>query len=289
MQAFKKMPVKVIREENKLYKKLKKLFHKQFAKVMGQLKKEGLPSSDLQRKGLLYPLIDMGEEYVDIVIEGTQEALQYGRQSKFNELKRVGYLKVKKAKVLKPPKEAVLEIEFSEFSPEILRMIRNKTFIASQGTMDRIIGDIMENLSESYVQGLGIDDAAGELDKVFTSMEDFELKRIARTEINQAQNTGAYMTEQELGIDYHQWWTAQDDRVRGNDPADIADHVYLHGQIVKVGEPFSNGLLYPLDTSGDISEWINCRCREVPFLMPEGYTAPPGMPYFYEEDLIPIK
>jgi len=289
LQAFKKMPVKVIREENKLYEKLKKLFHKQFTKIMSQLKKEGLPSSDLQRKGLLYPLIGLGEEYVDTVIEGTQEALQYGRQDMFNKLKRAGYLKVKKAKVLKPPKISPLEVEFSEFSPEILRMIRDKTFIASQATMDRMIGDIMENLSESYVQGLGIDDAADELSKVFTSMEDYELKRVARTEINQAQNKGAFYTEQELGLDYHQWWTAQDDRVRGNDPADTADHVSLHGQIVRVGEPFSNGLLYPGDTSGDIAEWIQCRCREVPFLMPEGYQAPPGMPHFYEGDLIPIK
>jgi len=281
------MPIAVIREENKLYEKLKKLFHKQFKKVMSQLKKEGLPSSDLQRKGLLYSLTDMGEEYVDVVIEGTQEALQYGRQDMFNKLGREGYLKVKKMVMpttyerpsLIPP---LLELEFFEFSPEILRAIRNKTFIASQATMDRIIGDIMENLSESYAQGLGIDDAAEELGKVFTSMEDFELRRVARTEINQAQNKGAFYTEQELEVDYHKWNTSIDGRQRES-------HERMDQQIVRVGEPFENGLLYPGDTSGDIEEWINCRCRESPYLMPEGFMPPPGMPYFYEEDLVPIK
>jgi len=218
LQTLKKMPAEVIREENRLYEKLRKLFHKQFAKVMAKLKKEGLPSSDLQRKELLYPLVEMGEEYIDIVIEGTQEALQYGRRDMFNRLRKSGYLKVKKAKVIELPQKPILppilEVEFFEFSPEILKMIRDKTFVASQATMDRIIGDIMENLSESYAQGLGIDDAASELDRVFTSMEDFELRRVARTEINQAQNKGAYFTEQELDVEYHKWNTSIDGRQR---------------------------------------------------------------------------
>jgi len=57
---------------------------------------------------------------------------------------------------------------------------------------------------------------------------------------------------------------------------------------VRVGEPFSNGLYYPGDRSGGdgtIREWINCRCRLVPFLMPEGKMAPIGKNWFYEGDL----
>jgi uncharacterized protein with gpF-like domain len=281
----------VIREENKLQEKLKALFAKRFKKVMSQLKEDGLPSSEMQRKILLSPIVSMTDEYTDTVIEGTQEALNNGRRGIFNKLKQIGYLKVKKAKIIKPklPIITPLEVAFSDFSPELLKIIRNKTFIASQGTMDRIIGDIMINLGESYEQGLGIKDAAGRLNDVFTSMETFETERIARTEINQAQNRGAYFTEQELAVDYHMWWTAGDSKVRGTDPKDTADHVILHGQIVRVGKPFSNGLLFPGDTSGDIAQWIQCRCREIPFLMPEGYTAPIGMLYFYEEDLIPIE
>jgi len=268
------MPIKVIREENKLYEKLKKLFHSRFVKILDQLKKEGLPSSDLQRKELLHPLIELEGEYINTIIEGTKEALRYGRQDVFNNLQKIGYLKVKKAK-------STLEVIFRDFSPEILKIIRNKTFIASQKTMDRIIGDVMESLSKSYAQGLGIDKAADVLEEKFVSMENYELRRIARTEINQAQNKGAFYTEQELGVEYHQWIATIDGRQRES-------HEILNGEIVRVGEPFSNGLLYPGDTSGDIEEWINCRCREVPFLMPEGYMAPPGVLCFYEEDLVRI-
>lgn len=291
MQTFKKIPVEVIREENKLYKNLKAIFARRFKKIISQLKEKGLPSSDLQRKTLLYPLTEMKEEYADTVIEGTTEALRFGRQKTFNELKKAGYLKVKKVKgkIPKLPVTPILEVEFSDFSPALSKIIKDKTFIASERTMDRIIGDIMENLTKSYEQGLGIDDAADNLNEVFTSMEDYELIRVARTEINQAQNKGTFYTEQELGVEYQKWWTAQDNKVRGNDPKDTANHVILHGQIVKVGEPFSNGLLYPGDTSGPIEEWIQCRCRPSPFLMPEGFRVPPGMTYFYEEDLIPIE
>lgn len=228
---------------------------------MSQLKEKGLPSSDLQRKALLYPLTEIKEEYADTVIEGTTEALRFGRQKTFNELKKAGYLKVKKAKgkIPKLPVTPILEVEFSDFSPALSKIIKDKTFIASERTMDRIIGDIMENLKGSYEQGLGIDDAADRLNEVITSMEDYELERIARTEINGAQNTGAYFTIAELQIEYKQWWSALDSRVRD-------EHSNLHGEVVRADEPFSNGLMYPGDTSGPIESWINCRCRIVPYI-----------------------
>lgn len=165
-------------------------------------------------------------------------------------------------------------------------LIKNRTFEASLQTLSRMRGDVMANLAKSYEEGYGINKAAEALRKKLVSMRDYELVRIARTEINSGQNQGAYETEREFHINYHMWWSADDDRVRDGTTSD-ADHTYMHGQIVRVGEPFSNGLLYPGDMSGPIEEWINCRCRLVPFLMPEGFTAP-AQRYFYEEDLIPI-
>ena len=46
--------------------------------------------------------------------------------------------------------------------------------------------------------------------------------------------------------------------------------------------------MYPGDMNGSIEEWINCRCTTVPYLMPLGFMAPPGVSYFYESDIIPI-
>ena len=84
------------------------------------------------------------------------------------------------------------------------------------------------------------------------------------------------------------WVTAHDDRVRGLKETDTADHVELDGEIIRLGDTYSNGLKYPGDTDGPIEEWINCRCANAPFNMPYGYTAPP-LEQFRESDLIRIK
>jgi len=254
---------------------------------MNELKKrDTVPSSDMERKALLSGLSDIKEDFGNTLFDNKQETLSYHRTETIREIKK----QTKKSRTSSGPRVIIkiADVEFSEFSPEILKLIKDKTFVASDATLARITDNVMANLADSYEEGLGIAEAASNLDSTFDSMLDYELSRVARTEINGAQNVATFMTEQELGVDYHQWWTAQDDRVRGNDPADLADHTYLHGQIVKVGEPFSNGLMHPLDTSGDIAEWIQCRCRVVPFLMPEGFKAPTGRDFFYEEDLVKI-
>lgn len=257
-----------------------KLFSKQFKKIINELKKKDtIPSSEVERKILLSGLAGIAEDFGNVLFDNKQETLNYHRAKTIREIQG----KAKKILVVK-----IEDIEFFEFSPEILKLIKDKTFVASQSTLARMIDNVMLNLADSYTDGLGIKEAADSLDDVFASMLDYELKRVARTEINGAQNQATFLTEQDLGVDFHQWWTAQDDRVRGLDPVDMADHTYLHGQIVRVGVRFSNGLMHPLDTSGDIAEWINCRCRAVPFLMPEGYQAPGGLDFFYEEDLVKI-
>lgn len=178
--------------------------------------------------------------------------------------------------------------KIGDFSGQYAKLIRDHAFEASARTMERMTGDVMVNLAKSYEEGLGIDKAAERLTGKFESMKDYELERIARTEIQSHQNEGSHLTLVEQGVEYEMWWSADDIRVRGNEPEDTADHIILHGQIVRTGDNFSNGLLYPGDRNGPIEEWINCRCRLVSFIMPEGYMAPPGKNYFYEGDLVKI-
>ncbi|MEJ7872206.1 MAG: hypothetical protein WKF67_08085 [Rubrobacteraceae bacterium] len=49
------------------------------------------------------------------------------------------------------------------------------------------------------------------------------------------------------------WGTQGDQRVRGS-------HEHIDGSVRKNGEPFPNGLRFPKDPEGDISEVANCRC-----------------------------
>jgi SPP1 gp7 family putative phage head morphogenesis protein len=256
-----------LKAEMKLTKDLQKMFGAAFNKTLSKLKgMQSVPASGPQRKALLSEIENLKDKFGKTVGAAAIDAENIGRL-------RTG---------------ALTEFAIGDFSKQYSRLISDHTFEASQRTMDRMIGGVMDNLNRSYEQGLGINDAAEELRSKFSSMQDYELKRIARTEIQSHQNEGAHNTIVESGCQYEQWWTAEDERVRGNNPKDIADHISMHGQIVRVGDPFSNGLMYPGDRSGPIEEIINCRCRTVPFIMPEGCIAPSGVNYFYEDDLIEI-
>ncbi len=167
------------------------------------------------------------------------------------------------------------------FSDVIYNSLKDQIFKASQNTLSRLRGNVMENLSNSYKEGVGMREAADNLRSEFTNMKTHELRRVATTEILGAQNKGSYLTEQEAGVTYHQWWSSEDGRVRDS-------HRHMHGQITAVGATFSNGLRFPGDRAGPIKEWINCRCTLVPFIMPLGYMAPPLLTNFYPGDLVQI-
>lgn len=175
------------------------------------------------------------------------------------------------------------------FNPnhDLSKELSTKTFMSSQSTMSRVSREITNIIGSGYLEGKGVKDIAEDIEKKYNQLESWEARRIARTETNSTANMAHYQTYGDLKVEYHQWWTALDERVRDGSKGD-ADHVEMHGKIVAVGTPFSNGLMYPGDTSGDIAEWINCRCASVPFIMPYGMMAPEGMVEFTEDDLIPI-
>lgn len=158
----------------------------------------------------------------------------------------------------------------------------NKTFTASQQTLDRVDSSINEIITEGYKSGKGIDYVSQQLQTRFEQLKTWESTRIARTEIHNAHNEGIMKSYETLGVEYTQWIAANDDRVRDT-------HAEIDGEIIPFGGTYSNGLAHPGDTTGDIEEWINCRCSNAPYVMPQGMMAPPGMEQFRESDLIPIK
>lgn len=156
-----------------------------------------------------------------------------------------------------------------------------RTKIFSKRTLARVTGDINQILTTGYTEGKGINIVADLLTKRFNELETWEAKRIARTEIHNSHNNAVMKTYETLGVEYTQWIAADDDRTRES-------HIEVDREIIRMGDTYSNGLAYPGDTSGDIEEWINCRCSNAPFVMPYGMMAPPDMEQFREEDLIPI-
>ena len=81
--------------------------------------------------------------------------------------------------------------------------------------------------------------------------------RIARTEGHRIQTTAtmdAMESAKEKGADVVKQWSAALDR-KTRESHQLVDH-----EIRELGEPFSNGLMYPGDPSGGAAEVVNCRC-----------------------------
>lgn len=238
-----------------LNNQLQKLFADVDKKFLAEMERRGVIAlTDAERKGMVDKILSPILQDMDrLVAEMGTQAAEMGRQRTLRQLRSSG-----------------MKVTFEAFSESAHRALQERILQFSARTSARIAGDVAENLLTSFENGLGTAQAASQLEKVFEGMQRYELERIARTEINSAQNEGVNATYQENGIQYVMWISAQDDRVRSYDKGDEADHVILHGEVIQAGETFSNGLRYPMDRSGPLAEIINCRCRTKPYFPEEG-------------------
>ena len=273
--------------ERQLQRELSRFFAKLGDKVLDQLRE--IYNDNLlvgQAELITKPITDATTEYYHILQKYDKREYKLG-QAEAQRLVRLSQRSYS-FKAVKP--RVKLDKRYSLFGT--LRGAEEdlfeRIFIASQATMARVEQSIMTILLEGYKSGKGIDYVANELNKRFDQLTTWESRRIARTEIHNSHNTAVHDSYNEMGIEYTMWVTAHDDRVRGLKETDTADHVELDGEIIRLGDTYSNGLKYPGDTDGPIEEWINCRCANAPFNMPYGYMAPP-QEQFKETDLIRIK
>jgi SPP1 gp7 family putative phage head morphogenesis protein len=115
-------------------------------------------------------------------------------------------------------------------------------------------------LMQGILQGESIPDIANRLAKI-PDMNAGAAVRNARTLMTSAENEGrldSFERAAGMGIKLKKTWIATlDDKVR-------ASHAELDGETVEIDEPFSNGLMYPADPSGDDpAEIYNCRCTMI--------------------------
>lgn len=131
-------------------------------------------------------------------------------------------------------------------------------------------------IHEGLKHGRTIPDIADRLNRV-TDMDMGAAIRAARTACtnaeNQAKLDAMYVLRDEYGVDVKkQWYATLDNRTRTR-------HREIHGEIRELEEPFSNGLQYPADPTGDPSEIWNCRCTLIDVMsgMDDIKDAPSGM------------
>ena len=255
MPAIKKVDERILKAEERLNNKLLKLQAGVEAEFIRALRERGyIPSNLREQKRFVSRIFEIPfREMRTVIADESVESAELGRQLTFEDLLESGF-----------------KIDFKQFSDEIRKKLWEKAYEFSADTFSRIEGDFVKTLATGYEEGLGIDEVARNLRQDFKKLRDYRLRTIARTEIQGAQNEGSHETMREYGVRYKQWLTVGDDRVRGNDPHDEYDHIHLHGQVVEFDEPYSNGMMYPGDRSGDIGDWINCRCRERPYIPRKG-------------------
>ena len=273
LNANKEQPPWIKQAEARLSKRLQKTMRSAFNEAIDELgKKKNIPIDAMSRRQITQAILTNEPDVRVAIQDATTRSAEWGRTRVQNHLKKEG-----------------VSVDLGKHSKQVVDNLKRAARETSQRIVDRGAESVYESLADSYSEGLGIDEAANALRNRLDDFTEAELRTVARTEINSSQNVGRYVSLMDAGMEYHQWWTGDDDRVRGTDPRDEADHTRMHGEIVALGTLFSNEMLYPGNKRGPIKEWINCRCRAVPFIMPEGYMAPPGKTHFHEHELIRIE
>lgn len=174
---------------------------------------------------------------------------------------------------------------FFKPNAKVSKRLKTYKFEASEHTKSRVTDEINNTLGEAYREGWGRENVTKRIQQKFTALATWESRRIAVTEVNSARNLAHYNQLIEDNIAYQKWIPSKDEKVRDSHKM---HPIGVGGEIVPVGERFSNGLLHPGDKEGGpIKEWVNCRCTSVAFIIPLGYEAPSFWPFF-EEDLVKV-
>ena len=118
---------------------------------------------------------------------------------------------------------------------------------------------ISSAMLQSVLQGETIPQMAKRL-RTVTDMNYNSSVRNARTMITGAENAGrlqGYRDMEEYGLHSKKVWIATlSERTRDS-------HRLLDNEEAEIDEPFTNGLMYPGDPSGEPGEYYNCRCTMI--------------------------
>lgn len=140
---------------------------------------------------------------------------------------------------------------FNRQHPQVVQFLDVK-----QNRVRGIPETVRAALRESIAEGVAEAETVADLKRRVRdtmNVEGRRVEKIARTEAGEAVNGGRYMTMDIEGVESHEWSAFIDGETRSS-------HVDVDGEIVRVGERFSNGLLYPLEVGAPAGEVISCRC-----------------------------
>lgn len=236
LPAYKATDHETERAERQLANKLGNLIARiEDQLVQALLDKGFIPSTSAdQEQFILRFASEIYEEFDATLTQTLNQEYEKGQQIALEDLQKAGI-------VPKPESKAT-------------KGFRDKLKQFVNATFNSVVRKLSKVLSKEKEKGSDLATTVRALREEFRNLRENDLRQVARMGINSIKNEAIYDTLRDNGAQYKQWITARDDRVRPS-------HVALHGEVVRVDEPFSNGLMFPGDHSGSIEEWINCRCR----------------------------
>jgi len=147
---------------------------------------------------------------------------------------------------------------FDMADPKVLEFLRERR-LNLKTVAKRNYGAVRQILYDGVAEGLGHREIAERLRDHVKKQSHWRAERIARTEVGKAVNHATLQAMGQSGlVEYKQWLTMQDGRVRD-------EHAAMEGEKVRLGAVFSNGLEYPQEP--------NCRCAIVEILASELYES----------------
>jgi SPP1 gp7 family putative phage head morphogenesis protein len=153
--------------------------------------------------------------------------------------------------------DVTMAIDLDVSDPRIAELINEKLHKFSFEVNEETTRLLKKEFTEAITEGENVRMIRKRVEKVFGFTKRVRTERIARTEIIGTYNRGSYEGMVESGVvDTKRWLATRDSRTRER-------HKEMDGEVVKLDEKFSNGLLHPGDWDGAAEEIINCRCTMI--------------------------
>ena len=170
----------------------------------------------------------------------------------------------------------------SKPDPTAIDYIKERELILSDKTASKLEGDLKYELITGLQNNESIDQIARRLDKIFRDMMPWQLERIARSEVVDAQNAGRVSAYHASDVVEYKMWVAAKG---GTEKRVCALCASLHGQIQPIGKPFVNPN-NPAESWQHPIAHPNGRCTTVPLMdLPDNVIRIGGLVYDGDEKI----
>jgi len=148
------------------------------------------------------------------------------------------------------------EDDVEDLAPaETLRFLRQRRNMIKDSGED-IHRQIMETIQAGLDEGETMDELAERTRSAFNGISKDRAEAIAVTETTVAYESARMETLRAAGVEFKEWLTSQDERVR-------LDHFMVDGVVVPLEETFTVGgeaMMHPGDPNASAGQVIRCRC-----------------------------